>query len=152
MSQFSTHQPPNVFSTEKPDRRPPQITDCRVSAVHQGGVGGLTSSPHPEFTTLSLISSNEVCEEHEITPRLIQDLLENFSSRCCPRSPREILFFPEFWKVSKNKIYKIGLIGDRPGTVWLGSNFRPSIVTGLPRASTIIKKKHAASCNACHAL
>ena len=33
-----------------------------------------------------------MCGEHEIAPRLIQDLLENFSGRCWPRSPREIIF------------------------------------------------------------
>ena len=38
MSQFFTHQPLNEFQQE-PDRRPPQITGRRVSAVHQGGVG-----------------------------------------------------------------------------------------------------------------
>ena len=42
----------------------------------KGGSEHLASSPRSEFTTLSLISSNEVCGEHEIAPRLIQDLLE----------------------------------------------------------------------------
>ena len=41
---------------------------------------------------LSLISWNEVCGEHEIAPRLIQDLVEKFSGRCWPRSPREIVY------------------------------------------------------------
>ena len=82
------HQPPNVFQ-QKPDRRPPQITGHRVSAVHQAGSEPL-NSPRSEFTTLSLISSNEVCGEHEITTRVIHDLHEKFSSRCRPRSPREI--------------------------------------------------------------
>ena len=48
-------------------------------------------SPRSEFTTLQLISSNEVCGEHEIAPRLIQNLLENISGRCWPRSPRYIV-------------------------------------------------------------
>ena len=37
-----------------------------------------------------LISSNEVSGEHEVAPRLIQDLLGNFSRRCWPKSPRDI--------------------------------------------------------------
>ena len=93
---------------QKLDRRPPKITGRRVSAVHQGGSEPLTSSPRSEFTTLSLISLNEVCGEHEIAPRLIQYLLENFSSRCWPRSPREIVFSPHFWQVKKNSSTKLG--------------------------------------------
>ena len=48
LSEFFTHQPPNVF-LQKPDRRPPQITGRRVSAVHQGGV----EAPN-ELATLSV--------------------------------------------------------------------------------------------------
>ena len=59
---------------QKPDRCPPQITGRTVSAVHQVGSEPLTSSPCSGFTTLSLISSNELCEKHEYTPRLIQDI------------------------------------------------------------------------------
>ena len=50
--------------------------------------------------------------EHESTPRLIEHLLENFSSRCWPRSPREIDVFRNSGKLKK--IYKIGPIGGRP--------------------------------------
>ena len=64
-----------------------------------------------------MISSNEVCGEHEITTRLIQKL----SSRCWRRSPREI-DLSGILESSKNKIYKIGPIGDRPGKVWLESS------------------------------
>ena len=60
----------------------------------KGASEPLTSSPRSELTTLSLISSNEVCGKHEVAPRLIQDLLENFSGRCWPISPREIVFSP----------------------------------------------------------
>ena len=87
LSQFSTHQPPNVFQ-QKPDRCPPQITGRGVSVVHQGGVGAPNELATFKFTTLSLISSNEVCGEHEIAPRLTQDLLDKFSGQCWPRSPR----------------------------------------------------------------
>ena len=84
---------------------------------------------------LSLISSNEVCGEHEITPRLFQDLLENLR-RCWPRSPREI-DFSGILESFKEQMYKNGPIGDRSGKFWLGSlgisNFWPSIVTGLTR-------------------
>ena len=44
----------------------------------------------------------------EITPLLIQDLLEIFSGGCCPRSPPEVLSFPDVWKVPKNKTDKSG--------------------------------------------
>ena len=91
---------------EKPDRRPPQITGRRVSAVHPGGVRA--SSPRSEFTTLSLISSSEVCGEHETTPRLIQDLPEDLSSRCWPRSPRDMFFLPENCKIPKNEYTGLG--------------------------------------------
>ena len=67
----------------------------------KGGSKPLTNSSRSEFTTLSLISSNKVCGEHKIAPRLIQDLLENFSSRCWPRSPREIVFSRNFGKLEK---------------------------------------------------
>ena len=64
----------------------------------KGGSEALTSSPRSEFTTMSLILSKEVCGEHEIKPRLIQDLLEKFSSRCSSRSP---------WKKKIRKIAKV---------------------------------------------
>ena len=67
----------------------------------KGGSEPLTSSPRSEFTTLSLISSNEVCGEHDIAPRLIQDLRENFTGRCWSRSPREIVSFQNSGKVQK---------------------------------------------------
>ena len=91
---------------QMPDRRPPQITGRRVSAVHPGGVRA--SSPRSEFTTLSLISSSEVCGEHETTPRLIQDLPEDLSSRCWPRSPRDMFFLPENCKIPKNDYTGLG--------------------------------------------
>ena len=59
------------------------------------------SSPRSKFTTLSLISSDEVRGEHEIVPRLIQDLPENCSGPCWPRSPREIVFSRNFGKFHK---------------------------------------------------
>ena len=117
---------------QKPDRRPPQITGRKVSAVHQGGVGAPNELATFRVTTLSLISSNEVCGEHEITPRLIPDLLENFSSRYWPRSPRETVFFRNSGKLKEKKNRPIG---DRSGIFWLGSSgtskFWPSIVIGL---------------------
>ena len=62
---------------QKPDRRPPQITGRRVSAVHQGEVG----APN-ELATFrvheAVMIPYEECGEHEIAPRLIQDLLENY--------------------------------------------------------------------------
>ena len=45
----------------------------------KGGSEPLTRSPSSDFTTLSLISSNKLCGAHEITPRLIQDLLDKCS-------------------------------------------------------------------------
>ena len=63
-----------------------------MSGCTKGGSEPLTSSPRSDFTTLSIPSSNEVCGEHEIAPRQIQDLREKFSGRCWPRSPREIVF------------------------------------------------------------
>ena len=99
-SEFSTHQPPNALY-QKPDRRPPQITGRRVSALYtKGGSEPLTSSPCSEFTTLSLIVSNEVCGGNEITPRPIQDLLENYQADV-GRDHRKKPFFSEFWKVKK---------------------------------------------------
>ena len=58
----------------------------------KGGSEPLASSPRSEFTTLSLISSNEVCGADEITPRLIQDLLEN-SQADVGQDRREKYFF-----------------------------------------------------------
>ena len=85
-----------------------------------------------------------MCGEHEIAPRLIQDLLENFSGRCWPRSPREIVF-SGILESFKKYFYQIGSIGDRSSKVWLGSsgfsNFWPSIVTGLTCNMYIICKK-----------
>ena len=63
----------------KPGRRPPQITGRRVSAGHQGGVGAPNKLATFRVHDAVVISSKEVCGEHEIAPRLIQVLLENFS-------------------------------------------------------------------------
>ena len=53
-----------------------------VRALHaKGGSEALTSSPRSDITTLSLISSNDMCRAHEISLLLIEDLLQNFSSR-----------------------------------------------------------------------
>ena len=69
-----------------------------------------------------------------MAPRLIQDQLENFSGRCWPRSPREIVFSGSLQSFKK-KNYQIGSIGDRSGKLWLGSsgisNFWSSIVIGV---------------------
>ena len=46
----------------------------------------------------------EVCGEHEIAPRLIQDLLENSSGRCWPRSVREIVFLRKSGKINKTNL------------------------------------------------
>ena len=95
------HNRQMCFSQE-PDHRPPQITGRIVSTVSQGGSEALPNSSRSEFTTLSLISPRKVCG-HEIPPRPIQDLLETFSSRCWPRSPREIIF-PYTLKICFRKI------------------------------------------------
>ena len=120
--------------SQRPDWRPPQITGGRVSAVHQGGVGAPTKLATFRVYDAVVDFVERSVRRTRIAPRPIQDLLENFSGRCWSRSPREIVFFPEVWKVEK-KNYQIGSIGDRPGKVWLGSsgilNFWPSIVTGL---------------------
>ena len=92
-----------------------------MSAVHQGGVGVPNELATFRVHDNVVISSNEAGEKHEITPRLIEDLLENFSVRCWPRSPREIILSGN-WKVPQRKNYKIGPIDDRPGKVWLGSS------------------------------
>ena len=44
----------------------------------KGGSEPSTSWPRSEFTALSLISSNEVCGDHEITPRLSKICLRIF--------------------------------------------------------------------------
>ena len=112
----------------------------------KGGSEPLMSSPHSDFTTLSLISSNEVCGEHEIAPRLTQDLPEKFSGRCWPRSPREIVFTRNSGKFQKIVLsYRNGSMGDRSGKVWLGSlgisHFWPSIVTGQSTSSINIDRR-----------
>ena len=77
---------------------------CRYSAGISGWhTPALTSSARSDSTTLSYSSSNAMCGSHEITPRLIRYLLENFSSRCWPRSPPEIRYFSENWEVPKTK-------------------------------------------------
>ena len=48
---------------------------------------------------------------------------------------RDKSFLSGILESSRNKMYTIGPIGDRPGKIWLGSsaisNFWPYIVTGL---------------------
>ena len=61
----------------KPGRRPPHIAGRRVSTVYQGRVGAPKELATFRVTTLSLISSNEACGAHEITPRLFQNLLDS---------------------------------------------------------------------------
>ena len=55
-----------------------------------------------------------MCGQHELALRLIQDLLVNLSSRCWPRSPREIVFFRNSAKFQKKNLQNWA-IGDRPG-------------------------------------
>ena len=97
-----TPQPPNVFFTEAL-RRPPHITDRRVSTVHRGSEP-LASSSRSDLTTLSLISSNEECGAHDIAPCLIQDQLGKFSSRCWPRLPRKNYFFRKTGQFQKTDL------------------------------------------------
>ena len=66
----------------------------------------LKISPRSDFATLSLISSNEMCEEHEISPLQIQDLLENLPSRCCPRFAARTPFSWKEWKGPKRNVKK----------------------------------------------
>ena len=104
---------------QKHDRRSPQITGRRVSAVHQEGVG----APN-ELATFrvhdDVIEFVEVCGEHEIA-HLIQICLR-ISQADVGQDRREKLFFRTSGKLKK-KIYQIGSIGDRSGKVWLGSSF-----------------------------
>ena len=69
-----------------------------------------------------------------MTPRLIQDLHESFSSNVGQDRREKINYFRKIYKFPKRN-YNIGPIRDRSGKVWLGSsgilNFRPSIVSGL---------------------
>ena len=58
--------------------------------IQQGGV----RAPN---VVMAVVDFVEVCAEHEITPRLIDDLLDKSLSRCWPRLPQEIVFFPESW-------------------------------------------------------
>ena len=98
--QCSTRQPPNMCFTVLIGAR---HTSPRA-LYSKGESEPLTSSPRSDFTTRSLSSSNEVCGAHEITPRLIQDLLDIFSSRCWPKSPPEILFSRKIGKFQKQII------------------------------------------------
>ena len=72
-----------------------------MSAVHQGGVGAPNELATFRVHDAVVDFVNEVCGKHEVAPRLIQDLLENFSGRCWPRSPREIVFFRNSGKFQK---------------------------------------------------
>ena len=56
---------------QRPDRRPHKSPAVEWALYTKGGSEPLTSSPRSEFMTMSLISSNEVCGEHEIARRLI---------------------------------------------------------------------------------
>ena len=62
---------------QKPDRLPPQITGRRVSTLHQGGAGAPNEVATFRVHHVVVDFVERVCGEHEITPRLIQDLLEN---------------------------------------------------------------------------
>ena len=106
------------------------VAGRRVSTVHQGRVGA-PNELATGFTTLSLIWSNEVCKAHDITPRLIPDLLDDFPSRCWPRSTRETDFFRKTGS-SKTKSTKLGpqaTVQAKFG--WDLFDFWPSISTGL---------------------
>ena len=81
---------------QKPDGRPPQITGCRVTSVHQEEVGApyklATFRVHDAVVDLverSVWRTRDCAASN-------QDLLENFSGRCRPRSAREIVFVREF--------------------------------------------------------
>ena len=112
------------------DRRRHKSPAVEWALYTEGGSELLTSSPRSEFTTLSLISSNEVCGQHEISPHLIQDLLENFSGRCWPRSPREIVLFRNSFQkiILPNWVHRRPFRQSWPGSSGI-SNFWPSIVT-----------------------
>ena len=80
-----------------PDRRPPQITGRRVSAVHQGGVGApnevTTFRVHDAVVDFGELS---VWRNEKIMARLVQDLqLVKIAAR-------------EFWKVPQTKSKKSG--------------------------------------------
>ena len=79
--QFSKIHPPNVCFNRSLIGARHESPAVEWALYTKGGSEPQTSSPHSEFTTMSLISSNEVCGEHEITPRLIQDQLDYFSSK-----------------------------------------------------------------------
>ena len=70
----------------------------------RGGSEPLTSTPLSDFATPSLILSNEVCGAHDITPLLIQDLLENISILKQILPKMEIVFFPKIGKFLKTDI------------------------------------------------
>ena len=105
------HTNRQMYFEQKLGRRSPHITGRSVSTVHRR-LEPLTSSPRLDFSTLLLISSNEVCGTHEITPLLTQNLLE-ISQAGIAQDPRQKCIFPENCKAPKTKIKKIGPIDNR---------------------------------------
>ena len=74
------HTSRRMYFYQKPGQHPPNVTGRIVSTVHQGWVGApVTSSPHSDFTTLSLTSLHAVCGAHEITQRVMQEILDRKS-------------------------------------------------------------------------
>ena len=116
---------------QKPDRRPPEITGRRVSAVHQGGVGApkklatfrvynavVAFVERSVWRTRNGAASNSRSAREFLRPMLAKIAATNIS-------------FPEFWKVSKTNLPN----RDRSGNGWLMSSgietFWPPIVTSL---------------------
>ena len=77
------------------------------------------------------MSSNEMCEEHEIAPRLIQDLLVTISQEDVGQDRREGSFFSGYVESFKKQLYKFGPIGDRLGRGWQ-RDVRELQIFGLP--------------------
>ena len=139
LSQFSTHQPPNVcwFVAGTDQAWSPAV---EWALYTKGGSDPPTSSPRSEFTTLSSISPNEVCGEHEIAQRLIQDLLEDFSGRCWPRSPRELVFSRN--SVKFQKIILPNWVHRRPFRQRVfGWDLREFQTFGIPLSSVWVRRK-----------
>ena len=99
----------SFFQQKMPDRGPPQITDRRVSTVHQGRVG----APN-ELATLKVHDAivgfveRSMCGADETTLRLTQGLLwRYFFKQMLAKTAAKNRFFPEKLESSKKRILQL---------------------------------------------
>ena len=69
----------------------------------KGGSEPITSSPRSEFTTLSMISSNEMCGEHEIAPLPNRRSAVEFLKQMLTKVAARNRFFRKIGKFRKTK-------------------------------------------------